>query len=76
MTTDVVVPMGSNGKPMFELPRELAVDTDVARRVMVEFIRSQLRPGPHDRLEILVGASLPHCEEEVGPTLTCVSRGR
>ena len=28
--------------PMFELPPELAIDTDVARRVMVGFIRNQL----------------------------------
>ena len=28
--------------PMFELPTELAIETDVARRVIVEFIRHQL----------------------------------
>ncbi len=31
--------------PPFELPAELAVDTDVARRVIADFIRGQLRPG-------------------------------
>jgi NAD+ synthase len=31
--------------PLFELPPELAIDTDVARRVTVGFIRNQLRPG-------------------------------
>ncbi len=30
------------GSPLFELPAELAIDTDVARRVMVGFIRNQL----------------------------------
>lgn len=29
--------------PVFELPTELAIDTDVARRVIAEFIRGQLR---------------------------------
>jgi NAD+ synthase len=47
--TDVEVPMGSNGRPMFELPTELAIDTDVARRVIVEFIRSQLRQAGFER---------------------------
>ena len=30
-------------EPLFELPAELAIDADVARRVMVGFIRNQLR---------------------------------
>ena len=34
---------GEIGGPWFELPDELAIDTDVARRVMAEFIRGQLR---------------------------------
>ena len=49
MTADVQVPLGSNGEPMFELPHELAIDTDVARRVIVDFIRSQLRQAGFKR---------------------------
>jgi len=49
MTAGVVVPLGSNGKPLFELPAELAIDTNVARRVIVEFIRSQLRQAGFER---------------------------
>jgi NAD+ synthase len=49
VTTEAQVPLGSNGKPMFELPTELAIDTDVARRVIVEFIRSQLRQAGFER---------------------------
>jgi NAD+ synthase len=33
----------------FELPTELAIDTDVARRVIAEFIRGQLRQAGFDR---------------------------
>jgi NAD+ synthase len=32
-----------DAEPMFELPEELAIDTGVARRVIAEFIRGQLR---------------------------------
>ena len=35
--------------PLFELPPELAVDTEVARRVMVGFIRNQLHQAGFDR---------------------------
>jgi NAD+ synthase len=34
----------------FELPAELAIDTDVARRVVAEFIRGQLEQAGFDRL--------------------------
>jgi NAD+ synthase len=34
---------------MFELPPELAIDTDVARRVIAEFIRGQLRQAGFER---------------------------
>jgi NAD+ synthase len=36
--------------PAFELPIELAIDTDVARRVIAEFIRGQLRQAGFERL--------------------------
>ena len=31
------------GTPLFTLPEELAIDTDVARRVIGAFIRGQLK---------------------------------
>jgi NAD+ synthase len=37
------------GDAMFELPSELAIDTDVARRVIGEFIRGQLRQAGFER---------------------------
>ncbi len=40
---------------LFELPPELAIDTDVARRVLSEFIRGQLRQAGFERA--LVGLS-------------------
>ena len=36
-------------RPLFELPDELAIDTDVARRVIAEFIRGQLRQAGFER---------------------------
>ena len=35
--------------PAFELPTELAIDTEVARRIIGEFIRGQLRQAGFDR---------------------------
>ncbi len=43
MTTEAPVP------PPFELPAELAIDTTVARRIIGEFIRGQLRQAGFDR---------------------------
>jgi NAD+ synthase len=37
------------GRPLFELPDELAIDTDVARRVIGGFIRGQLRQAGFER---------------------------
>jgi NAD+ synthase len=36
-------------EPLFELPPELAIDTDVARRVIAQFIRGQLRQAGFER---------------------------
>ncbi|HET7472270.1 MAG TPA: NAD+ synthase [Candidatus Limnocylindrales bacterium] len=44
--TDVTVPPA---EPLFELPAELAIDTDVARRVIGQFIRGQLRQAGFER---------------------------
>ena len=40
----------SAAPPAFELPTELAIDTDVARRVIAEFIRAQLRQAGFEKL--------------------------
>lgn len=37
------------GTPLFELPAELAIDTDAARRILVGFIRAQLRQAGFTR---------------------------
>jgi len=43
-------PLGADGEPLFELPAELAIDTDVARRVIGEFMRGQLRQSGFERV--------------------------
>ena len=43
------MPVDDAGKPLFELPDELAIDTDVARKVISGFIRGQLRQAGFDR---------------------------
>lgn len=40
----------SDATPAFELPVELAIDTDVARRVIADFIRGQLQQAGFERL--------------------------
>jgi NAD+ synthase len=48
-------PGGRQGEPsdgadrLFELPPELAIDTEIARRVIVDFVRSQLRQAGFSR---------------------------
>jgi NAD+ synthase len=42
-------PRGADGVPLFDLPPELAIDTDVARRVIGEFVRGQLRQAGFER---------------------------
>jgi NAD+ synthase len=36
--------------PLYELPEELRIDTDVARRIIAEFIRGQLRQAGFERV--------------------------
>jgi len=43
------LPVHDAGRPLFELPDELAIDTDVARRVIGGFIRGQLGQAGFDR---------------------------
>ena len=51
MTRDIPrVPRDATGRPLFDLPDELAIDTDVARRVIGEFIRSQLHQAGFERI--------------------------
>src|SRR5262245_52319093 len=44
------IPPDEGGRPLFELPDELAIDTDVARRVISGFIRGQLAQAGFDKL--------------------------
>ena len=44
------LPVDDAGRPLFELPDELAIDTDVARRVIAGFIRGQLEQAGFERL--------------------------
>jgi NAD+ synthase len=39
----------TGGAPLFELPEELAIDTDVARRVIGQFVRAQLEQAGFER---------------------------
>jgi NAD+ synthase len=50
MTAIGALPTDDAGKPLFELPDELAIDTDVARRVIAGFIRGQLEQAGFERL--------------------------
>ena len=43
------LPVDDAGRPLFELPDELAIDTDVARRVIAGFIRGQLLQAGFER---------------------------
>jgi NAD+ synthase len=45
-------PQVPTGAGLFDLPPELAIDTDVARRVIAEFIRGQLRQAGFERAVI------------------------
>ena len=49
MSTVQPLPVDEEGRPLFELPDELAIDTDVARRVISGFIRGQLRQAGFER---------------------------
>jgi NAD+ synthase len=49
MTAPTAAPLGTDGLPLFELPVEVAIDTDVARRVIAGFIRGQLRQAGFER---------------------------
>ena len=65
--------------PMFELPPELAIDTGVARRVIGEFIRGQLRQAGFERAVLGLSGGIDSAlvaflvAEAIGPErLLCV----
>jgi len=52
------VPLDDAGRPLFELPAELAIDTDVARRVISGFIRGQLRQAGFERCVLALSGGI------------------
>jgi NAD+ synthase len=70
---------GADGTPLFDLPPELAIDTDVARRVIAEFIRGQLRQAGFERAVVGLSGGIDSAlvaylvAEAIGPErLRCV----
>ena len=66
-------------EPLFELPPELAIDTDVARRVMVGFVRNQLNQAGFGRALLGLSGGIDSAlvaflaAEAIGPeNLLCV----
>ncbi len=73
------LPVDDAGRPLFELPDELAIDTDVARRVITGFIRGQLRQAGFDRCVLALSGGIDSglvaylVAEAIGPDkLLCV----
>ena len=80
MPARVRVPVRADGQPTFVLPDELAIDTDVATRVITDFIRSQLRQAGFERCVLglsggIDSALVAHLvTKAIGPrNLLCVS---
>jgi NAD+ synthase len=79
--SDALAPQAADSReePLFELPPELAIDTDVARRVIGEFIRGQLRQAGFERAVLGLSGGIDSglvaylVSEAVGPDrLLCV----
>ena len=77
--TAVAAAIGEDGQPLFELPRELEIDTDVARRVIADFIRGQLRQAGFERAVLGLSGGIDSAlvaylvAEAIGaPSLLCV----
>ena len=73
------IPVGADGTPLFELPAELAIDTDVARRVIGGFVRGQLRQAGFERAVLGLSGGIDSAlvaylvAEAIGPErLRCV----
>jgi NAD+ synthase len=56
--TERALPTDDAGKPLFELPDELAIDTDVARRVITGFIQGQLRQAGFERCVLALSGGI------------------
>ena len=52
------LPTDDSGRPLFELPDELAIDTDVARRVIAGFIRGQLGQSGFERCVLALSGGI------------------
>jgi NAD+ synthase len=52
------LPVDAAGRPLFELPDELAIDTDVARRVIAGFIRGQLQQAGFERCVLALSGGI------------------
>ena len=52
------LPTDDAGRPLFELPDELAIDTDVARRVIAGFIRGQLDQAGFERCVLALSGGI------------------
>jgi NAD+ synthase len=58
MTAVQPLPIDDAGRPLFELPDELAIDTSVARRVISGFIRGQLRQAGFERCVLALSGGI------------------
>jgi NAD+ synthase len=79
MTAASALPVDDDGQPLFELPEELAIDTDVARRIIAGFIRGQLRQAGFERCVLGLSGGIDSAlvaylvAEAIGPErLLCV----
>ena len=79
MSTPSALPVDEAGRPLFELPDELAIDTDVARRVITGFIRGQLRQAGFERCVLALSGGIDSAlvaylvTEAIGPeNLHCI----
>jgi NAD+ synthase len=52
------LPVDDAGRPLFELPDELAIDTDVARRIIAGFIQGQLRQAGFERCVLALSGGI------------------
>jgi NAD+ synthase len=58
MSSVAAVPTDAAGRPLFELPSELAIDTDIARRVITGFIRGQLDQAGFERCVLALSGGI------------------
>ena len=58
MSAVPALPVDDAGRPLFELPDELAIDTDVARKIIAGFIRGQLRQAGFERCVLALSGGI------------------